>query len=159
MRLPARPLLALMVLVAVACGTLDDDSAQSLPVSTQAPSTSVVIDATSTTKLTLFQEDEVPDETSLIEAAIEDLAKRMNVPTENVEVVETKQVEWPDGAIGCPEDGISYTQAIVEGAQVLLTSDGRLYDYHAGSEGQVFLCASDEKDGGYEFVPPPGFDD
>jgi hypothetical protein len=52
-----------------------------------------------------------------------------------------------------------YTQAIVEGFQVLLEADGRIYDYHAGADGVPFLCPSEEDDGGYDFVPPPGFHD
>jgi hypothetical protein len=49
-----------------------------------------------------------------------------------------------------------YTQAVVDGTQVLLGADERIFDYHAGSDGALFLCPSDEKDGGYEFLPPPG---
>lgn len=101
----------------------------------------------------------MPDETELIEAAIKDLAQRLLTPAENIEVVETRSVDWPNGSIGCPEEGVSYTQAIVNGTQVLLGSNGKIYDYHAGDDGDIFLCPSDEdKDGGYEFVPPPNFD-
>jgi hypothetical protein len=40
---------------------------------------------------------------------------------------------------------------------VLLEAEGRLYAYHAGPDGEPFLCESGEGDGGYDFVPPPGF--
>ena len=93
------------------------------------------------------------------ETAIEDLSRRLLVTRDQIEVVDVREVSWPDGALGCPEDGVLYTQAVVEGTQVLLRVDGRVYDYHAGDDGRSFLCASDEKDGGYDFVPPPGFDD
>lgn len=101
----------------------------------------------------------MPDESQLIQAAIRDLARRLLIPEENIEVVETRAVQWPDGSIGCPEEGVVYTQAIVDGTQVLLGYDGKIYDYHAGGDGEIFLCESDDKDGGYDFVPPPGFND
>jgi hypothetical protein len=41
----------------------------------------------------------------------------------------------------------------------VLGHDDRVYVYHAGADGEPFLCPSDEKDGGYEFLPPPGFND
>ena len=98
------------------------------------------------------------DEQQLIDDATRDLSRRLLVPAEGIELVDYREVEWPDGAVGCPEDGQVYTQAIVDGSQILLRADGRIYDYHAGSDGVVFLCSSDEKDGGYDFVPPPRMD-
>lgn len=95
---------------------------------------------------------------AIIDAALLDLTTHLGVEAEAITVVEAKAVQWPDGSLGCPEEGMSYTQAIVDGHQVLLGVDDRVYDYHAGSDGVVFLCASDEKDGGRDFVPPPGID-
>jgi len=44
-------------------------------------------------------------------------------------------VDWPDGALGCPEPGVLYTQAIVPGYRVVLVSDGREYDYRVAAKG------------------------
>ena len=101
----------------------------------------------------------MPQETTTVEAAVADLAAHLGVSEADVEIVEVRIVEWPDGALGCPQEGVVYTQAVVEGIQVLLRVDGRVYDYHAGSDGEAFLCSSGDKDGGYDFVPPPGFDE
>ena len=98
-------------------------------------------------------------EQAVVQEAIRDLAGRLEVAEEEIEVVEVRDVQWPDGALGCPEEGKMYTQAVVDGTQVLLGAEARVYDYHAGVDGEPFLCPSDEKDGGYEFVPPPRFDE
>lgn len=92
----------------------------------------------------------------VVQDAIRDLAARLVVAEADIEVIEVRDVQWPDGALGCPEEGKMYTQAVVDGTQVILGADGRVYDYHAGDDGEPFLCSSDEKDGGYEFLPPPG---
>ncbi|HEX6220182.1 MAG TPA: hypothetical protein VF115_03720 [Acidimicrobiia bacterium] len=92
----------------------------------------------------------------IAQVAIQALAARLDVPVEDIEVIEVRDVQWPDGALGCPEAGKMYTQAVVDGTQMLLGAEGRIYDYHAGADGEPFLCPSDEKDGGYEFLPPPG---
>lgn len=91
--------------------------------------------------------------------AVADLAARLGVPATAIEVLKAEQVTWPDGSLGCPEPGQAYTQAQVDGYRVVLQHDGRVYLYHAGGDGPIFLCQSDEKDGGYDFVPPPGIHD
>jgi len=146
----ARLLVVLIGLLA-ACGVAGDDtgSDETTSSSTSSPTTSNTIDTTATSENQMNEEE-------VVQAAIQDLASRLDVTEQDIEVIEIKAVQWPDGALGCPEEGKMYTQAVVDGTQVLLGADERIYDYHAGSDGAPFLCPSDEKDGGYEFLPPPG---
>lgn len=95
----------------------------------------------------------------VVDAAAADLAARMGVDRAEISVLRFEEVTWPDGSLGCPKPGEFYTQALVDGFRVVLSYDSRVYLYHAGSDGEPFLCPSDEKDGGYDFVPPPRFDD
>lgn len=92
------------------------------------------------------------------EAARSMLADHLGAEPSGIEVLRAERVQWPDGSLGCPQPGHSYTQALVDGYKVVLGYASRVYLYHAGSDGQPFLCASDQKDGGHDFVPPPGFD-
>lgn len=101
----------------------------------------------------------MPDTASVVESAISDLVRRLKVSAGQIEVVRSEEVEWPDASLGCPQEGMAYAQVVTPGFQVLLQVDGRVFDYHAGPDGDVFLCPSDENDGGYDFVPPPGFDE
>ncbi len=47
---------------------------------------------------------------------------------------------WNDGSLGCPEPGELYTQALVDGFQVVLEIDGERFDYRVGSGTDVRLC-------------------
>lgn len=93
------------------------------------------------------------------EEAIGDLSTRLKVNPAEIEILSAQPVTWPDGSLGCPEPGKLYTQALVDGYQVILEHSGKVYMYHAGSDGKPFLCPSEEDDGGHEFYPPPRFDE
>ena len=151
MSMSARILFTVIGLLLAACGMAGDDTGtdETTTTSTSSPTTSTTIETTPTSENQMNEEE-------VVQAAIQDLASRLDVAEQDIEVVDVRDVQWPDGALGCPEEGKMYTQAVVDGTQVLLGADERIYDYHAGSDGAPFLCPSDEKDGGYEFLPPPG---
>jgi hypothetical protein len=92
----------------------------------------------------------------LVEPALVDLARRLKVPEDQIEVLEVEKVSWPDGSLGCPQPDVMYTQALVEGHRIVLGHGERVFLYHSGGDAPPFLCESDEIDGGYGFIPPPG---
>lgn len=77
---------------------------------------------------------------SIIEAATQDAASRMNVDRAAIEVVRAEPVTWSDGSLGCPAPGMQYTQALVPGYRVLLRAGGEMLDYHAAANGHLALC-------------------
>lgn len=80
------------------------------------------------------------DLTAEVTSAIADAAGRFDVPEQEVAVAGALRVVWSDGALGCPEDGMMYTEALVEGYRLTLEVDGRRVEYH-GAEGRPpFLC-------------------
>lgn len=72
--------------------------------------------------------------------AATDLAERLGVDVSDLTVSAVESVVWPDGSIGCPEPGMSYTQALVPGVRVIIEHDGSLYHYHGTSEDSLFFC-------------------
>ncbi len=98
----------------------------------------------------------VPDPGGPVEQARADLASRLGVPVEEVSVVQAGEVTWRDGSLGCPQPGMAYTQALVNGMQILLQVDGTTYAYHSGGTGAPFYCADPQ-----EPLPPEasGFGD
>jgi hypothetical protein len=87
----------------------------------------------------------------LVDAAIADLAQRLQVPAQEVSVLEARTVVWPDGSLGCPRPGLLYPQVLREGVFIRLQARGRSYAYHGGGSRAPFLCdAPDRRD------PPPG---
>jgi hypothetical protein len=84
--------------------------------------------------------DAIPE--GLVAVARADLARRIGVAQDDIEVVSVREVTWPDGAIGCPQPGMAYTQALVDGSQIILRHGGRDYHYHAGGARGPFYCAN-----------------
>lgn len=78
-------------------------------------------------------------EAKLVEAAQADLAQRLAVSSDEIQVVKVESVMWSDGSLGCPQPGMMYTQAVVPGYQITLSAEGQEYDYHADQK-TAFLC-------------------
>src|SRR5690606_19197086 len=62
---------------------------------------------------------EVSEQPQLETLVRQDLAQRLGVDPEAIEVVTKEAVEWPNGAMGCPAPGAVYTQAIVPGFRMV----------------------------------------
>jgi hypothetical protein len=74
----------------------------------------------------------------LVTDAVADLAGQLDLSPDDVTVVAAREVTWPDGSLGCPEPGMMYTQALVDGTLVVLEADGQRYEYHGGTP--LVLC-------------------
>lgn len=75
-----------------------------------------------------------------VELSKKDLAQRLDVPPESVMLSGARQVTWRSGALGCPKPGMSYTEALVPGAQIFLQVDNMIHAYHAKFGGEPFYC-------------------
>ncbi|MGB3857762.1 MAG: hypothetical protein WA912_00765 [Ornithinimicrobium sp.] len=78
-----------------------------------------------------------------VQAAVQDLADRRSVAVEDVSVVGYAEVTWSDGSLGCPQPGMVYSQALVDGQQLILRVEGTeqgLASYHAGRGGTFRYC-------------------
>jgi hypothetical protein len=77
-----------------------------------------------------------------VSLAVADATERTGLPAGDIEVVRFEMVTWPDGAIGCPEPGMAYTQALVDGYRIVLDADGTQLTYHGADGAEPFLCES-----------------
>ena len=77
---------------------------------------------------------------ALVDAILDDVVARTGVARDAIKVTRAQAMEWSDGSMGCPEPGMMYTQAIVEGFWVVVEVDARSYDYRAGRQGGFRLC-------------------
>ncbi|MFQ6027056.1 MAG: hypothetical protein ACE5Q6_06150 [Dehalococcoidia bacterium] len=82
----------------------------------------------------------IPQE--ILETLTVDLGRRTEGNPEDISVAEGRAVTWSDGSLGCPQPGRIYTQALVEGFQVILSLQGQKYDYRVGNGGTFLLCES-----------------
>ena len=72
--------------------------------------------------------------------AIQDLSGRLGIPSGEVQAVSEKRVTWRDGSLGCPKEGMMYTQSLIEGTLIVLRVEGRDYQYHSGQGRAPFYC-------------------
>jgi hypothetical protein len=94
---------------------------------------------------------EVPAD--LLAAILDDLADRLGAAPEEIAILRGEAVVWNDGALGCPQPGQFYTQALVNGYWVVLAHGGQEYDYRASDRGTFFLC---EQSLPLRIAPPEG---
>lgn len=73
-------------------------------------------------------------------AVVADAAKHLGVAESSVVLTRAEQVNWPDGSLGCPRAGMSYTQALVPGFRVVARSVERQLVYHTDAHAKVIRC-------------------
>jgi len=83
--------------------------------------------------------DSQTDEQQVVEVARADLAQRLNISPGEIQVVKVEAVQWRDSSLGCPRPGMMYLQVITPGYQIILSAQGREYDYRATTT-HAFLC-------------------
>lgn len=82
-----------------------------------------------------------PEARTAVQLAIEDLVQRIAVKRTAVYVLRAQAVEWPDTSLGCPKEGMMYAQVITPGFLILLSAEGRVYEYHTDWGNYAVLCA------------------
>jgi hypothetical protein len=83
-------------------------------------------------------ESQVPE--AILGPILKEAAKLATVPREQLVVVRAESVVWNDGSLGCPEPGMEYAQALVNGYWVVIKAAGKVYDFRAGRDGSFRLC-------------------
>jgi hypothetical protein len=70
-----------------------------------------------------------------------DAARRAGVDADRLQIVSAQAVTWPDGALGCPEPGRLYTQALLPGWRIEVAAPGASpLLYHASRGGVWTWC-------------------
>lgn len=91
---------------------------------------------------------------SVITAIIADAASLVGIDVIGVEVVSAAAVTWTDGSLGCPQPGMFYTQAVVDGGQVIVRAGETELDYRVGRNGGFMICESDPSGATGSRTPP-----
>ena len=71
-----------------------------------------------------------------------DLARRKGIDKDKIAVVATESVDWPDTSLGYTEPEMMYAQVITPGYKILLSYEGKIYEYHSGKEDRIVYCES-----------------
>jgi hypothetical protein len=84
----------------------------------------------------------LPADTPAVQAAVADLSSRLSLRADEIELLRAEPVTWSDGSLGCPQPGVMYTQALVDGVWIQLRAGDTVYSYHGGGSGDPTLCES-----------------
>jgi hypothetical protein len=75
------------------------------------------------------------DLTPAQEAAIAALSESLGVAVDEINLISTEAMEWPDGCLGVEEEGLACTQVIMPGFRVILEANGRQVEYRTNEDG------------------------
>jgi len=82
---------------------------------------------------------------TLVELAKADLAQRLGIGPNEIEVQHVEKTEFPDASLGVPEPGKTYTQVITPGYIIELTVEGKGYVYHGSGKCVVAVRERDSQ--------------
>jgi len=77
---------------------------------------------------------------SIIDPIVADAAASLGVDPAAVKIVAAEARTYGDGSLGCPKPGEMYTQAVVDGYQVIVEVNGTQLDYRGSGPGQFRVC-------------------
>lgn len=78
---------------------------------------------------------------AVVNLAIETLARELGISKEQITVAEVEAQEWSNSALGCPEPGRAYLQVITPGYRVILSAQGKDFEYHTNDKSMVIRCS------------------
>lgn len=81
-------------------------------------------------------------------AALTALSEKLGLPVDQIKLISTEAVTWPDGCLGIVKIGVMCTQAEVPGFRIVLEAEGQKYEFHTNQDGTVTLLAEDSVDAG-----------
>jgi hypothetical protein len=76
----------------------------------------------------------------ILDPILKEAAALANVARKQLVIVRAEPVVWNDGSLGCPEPGMMYTQALVNGYWVVIDAAGQTYDFRVARGGSFRLC-------------------
>ena len=100
--------------------------------------TQTVIAVPPTTRETPPMKGQVPQ--GILDPILKEAAALAEVARDQLVIVRAESVVWNDGSLGCPEPGMMYTQALVNGYWIVIEAAGQTYDFRVGSGGSFRLC-------------------
>lgn len=83
----------------------------------------------------------------------QELAKHLKIAVDEITLVSTTEMTWPNAALGCPSPGKVYAQGKVPGYQIRLETGGVEYVYNTDLLGQVVLCPQYDPDNPASLIP------
>ncbi len=81
-------------------------------------------------------------QTPAVQAAIASLAQTLGVAADQIKLVSSEAVTWPNGCLGVQKLGVMCTMNMVPGYRIVLESGGKQYELHTNLDGSVIVPAA-----------------
>ena len=136
----------LLALVLAGCGAgtpaATEPSDQNVaPAATPAPTEIVLPAETPAPAQTAAPGGSAPEPGSLEQQVAALLAQAVGVDEASLRLASKEAREWPDSALGCPEEGMMYMEVITPGYQLTFTDGMTTYAVHTGENAdRALLC-------------------
>lgn len=85
-----------------------------------------------------------PDLSKEIDLALADLADHLG-DDRLIEIAAAHEVTWANGALGCPQPDMGYTEALVDGYRIELADGTYRFIYHGAAGSDPFLCVEGQE--------------
>lgn len=132
--------LAVATVTLAACAPTPEPAAPTTaapPPATAPPPTATALPPEAATATPVPVTGQAPAE--FINAVVADLSATLDIDPAGITVIHDEFVSWNDGALGCPQPGMAYTMAEVDGYRIRLQVNDQVYDYHTGSRPDQFV--------------------
>ena len=77
---------------------------------------------------------------SVVDLVLADAAQQLGIELSALSIATLEAVEWPDAALGCPEEGGVYAQVVSPGYRIIVTDGSRTLEYHTGLNDAFVNC-------------------
>lgn len=71
----------------------------------------------------------------VVDAALTRLSQSLGVKVEQIQVLSSERVEWPDTCLGLPGQNESCGQVVTPGFRIVLSANGQQYEFHTNESG------------------------
>ncbi len=75
------------------------------------------------------------------QAAVASLSQTLGLPADQIKVVSSEAVTWPNGCMGVQRIGVMCTMNIVPGYRIVLEARGKQYEVHTNLDGSIVVPA------------------
>ena len=79
------------------------------------------------------------DLTPAQQMAVSSLSRTLNLPADQISVISTDAVTWPDGCMGIQRIGVMCMRGPVPGFKIVLQANGKQYEFHTNEDGTSVL--------------------
>lgn len=73
--------------------------------------------------------------------AANQLAQNLGVEVNDIEIVSTEQVDWPDACLGVPQGDEACAEVVTPGFRVVLEVNGEQFEFRTDEQGQIIRQA------------------